>query len=162
GTFAARWELPREAGWRVRAGEDGATKRTGRGPLDIRVGNRHRDGNPGSRYRYDGVAHRLKRGLPSLLLDAVVALGLAFPDACTYLRWPLLGLYALFSFALLRRLFEHRWILSIVRDPVTRIAHGLEHATIAVLVEDGLPAIHGFTHGRDRFVVALEAGREPE
>src|SRR5262245_33203743 len=104
GTFAARWELPREAGWRVRTGEDGATESTGRCPLDILVGNRHSDGNPGSRYRYDGMAHRLKSVLPSLLLDALVVLGLAFPDACTYLRWPLLGLYALFSFALLRRL----------------------------------------------------------
>src|SRR5262245_33499248 len=104
----------------------------------------------------------LKSVLLSLVLDAMVVLGLAFPDACTHLRWPLLGLYAVFSCALLRRLSEGQWILTIVRDPVTRIAHGLEHATMAVLVEDGLPAVHGFTHGRDRFVVALEAGHEPE
>ena len=27
-------------------------------------------------------------------------------------------------------------------------AHGLEHATIAVLLEDGMPVLHGFTDGR--------------
>jgi hypothetical protein len=72
---------------------------------------------------------------------------------------PLLGVYAVLSIALWRNLSANRWILTIVRDPATRIAHGLEHATIAVLAEDGLPVARGFTYGRDRFVVVLEAGQ---
>ncbi|MFN0252816.1 MAG: DUF6391 domain-containing protein [Kofleriaceae bacterium] len=69
-------------------------------------------------------------------------------------------LYAALSWWLFRQLSANRWILTIVRDPATRIAHGLEHATLAVLSQDGLPAVRGFTHGRDRFVIALEAGNE--
>jgi hypothetical protein len=101
----------------------------------------------------------LKRTAPSLALDLLVILALAFPGACAYLRWPLLGLYALVSVSALRRIRAHRWLFTIVRDPTMRIVHGLEHAALAVLTEDGLPALAGFTHGRDRFIVALEAGQ---
>lgn len=100
----------------------------------------------------------LKRTCPSLIPDALIVLALTFPETCTYLRWPLLGVYAVVSWLLFRKLSANRWILTIVRDPATRITHGLEHATIAVLSEDGLPVVCGLTHGRDRFVVALEAG----
>jgi len=99
----------------------------------------------------------LKRIFPSLLLDASLALALAFPRVCTYLKWPFLGSYLLFTWLLYKELLQNGWILTIVRDPAMRVAHGLEHATLAVLLEDGMPALHGFTHGRDRFVVALEA-----
>jgi hypothetical protein len=108
------------------------------------------------------MAAWLKRTLPSLILDALVVLALVFPQVCAYLRWPLLALYAVISWALLRRLSASWWILSIFRDPLTRITHGLEHATLAVLVEDGLPALSGFTHGRDRFMVVLKAGDDYE
>src|SRR5690606_24530867 len=56
-------------------------------------------------------------------------------------------------------LSANSWILAIVRDPATRISHGLEHATMAVCAENDLPVVRGFTHGRDRFVVVLEAGQ---
>ena len=102
----------------------------------------------------------LKRIVPSLVLDALIVVGVAFPGASTYLRWPLLALYALLSWALFRRLTRSGWILTIIRDRRTRIAHGLEHATIAVLQKAGVSVVHGFTHERDRFVVALAAGQE--
>lgn len=100
----------------------------------------------------------LKRSLPSLILDAVLVLALAFPEVCVYARWPLLGLYAVLSWVLLMDLSANSWILTIVRDPATRISHGLEHATMAVCAESDMPIVRGFTHGRDRFVVVLEAG----
>jgi hypothetical protein len=105
------------------------------------------------------MAAWLKRFLPSLVLDALAVCALAFPTASAYLRWPLLALYALLSISLFKALNAQRWILRIVHDPLTRVVHGLEHATLAVLAEDGLPTIHGFTHGRDRFVVALAEGQ---
>jgi hypothetical protein len=105
------------------------------------------------------MADWLKGSLPSLLLDAVLVLALAFPEVCAYARWPLLGLYAVLSWVLLMDLSANSWILTIVRDPATRISHGLEHATMAVCAENDLPVVRGFTHGRDRFVVVLEAGQ---
>lgn len=99
----------------------------------------------------------LKRIWPSLLLDAALVLALAFPTVCTCLKWPFLGCYLLFTWHLYKELMQNGWIFTIVRDPAMRVAHGLEHATLAVLGEDGMPALHGFTHGRNRFVVALEA-----
>lgn len=109
-----------------------------------------------------GMVAWLKRILPSLLLDALLVLALAFPDACTYLRWPFLGCYLLLTWRVYKELVQHPWFLAIARDPAMRVAHGLEHATLAVLLEDGMPALHGFTYTRNRFVVALEAryGRE--
>ena len=101
---------------------------------------------------------RLARLVTSLVLDAALVLALMFPQLCAYLRWPLPAGYALLSWTLVMRVSRNRWIVTIVRDFETRIAHGLEHATIAVLREDGLPAIHGFTHWRNRFMVALPAG----
>ena len=101
----------------------------------------------------------LKQSVPSLLLDAVLVLALAFPEVCTYARWPLLGLYAVLSCILVMDLSANRWILRIVRDAATRISHGLEHATMAVCAESELPVVRGFTHGSDRFVVVLEAGQ---
>jgi hypothetical protein len=106
------------------------------------------------------MAASLKRILPSLVVDVLVILALAFPALCTYLRWPVLGIYVLISWALFRMVIDNLWIVTIVRDRATRIAHGLEHATIAVLSEEGFPTLHGFTHGRDRFVVALGEGGE--
>ena len=100
----------------------------------------------------------LKQTLPSFVLDALVVLALVFPAAAGYLRWPMVGLYAVLSVALVKELSAHRWVLTIVRDPATRIAHGLEHGTIALLFESGLAVVRGFTHGRDRFVVVFEAG----
>jgi hypothetical protein len=101
------------------------------------------------------MAPWLKRTLPSLLLDVLVVLALALPEVCAYLRWPLLGLYGVLSWALFRTLSANRWIVDIVRDRDWRIAHGLEHATIAVLAEDGLPVDRGYAHGRDRFFVVV-------
>jgi hypothetical protein len=103
------------------------------------------------------MAAWLQRIVTSLALDSLAVIALAFPAAALYLRWPLLALYALLSVALFKKLRTHSWIWRIVHDPATRIAHGLEHATIAVLLEQGVPVIHGFTHKRDRFVVALSA-----
>src|SRR2546423_3988485 len=89
------------------------------------------------------MAAGLKRIVPWLVLDALVVFALAFPHACTWLRWPLLGLYAQLSWTLFRKLSQHRWILTIVRDPAARISHGLEHATLAVLVEEGCQRSEG-------------------
>jgi len=105
------------------------------------------------------VVEWLKRTAPSLALDLLVISALAFPGACAYLRWPLLGIYALVSVSAVRRLRANPWLRTIVRDPTMRIIHGLEHAALAVLTEDELPALGGFTHGHDRFVVALGAGQ---
>lgn len=105
------------------------------------------------------MADWLKRSWPSLFLDAVLVVALAFPEVCVHARWPLLGLYAVLSWVLWMDLSANTWILSIVRDPATRMSHGLEHATIAVCAERDLPVVRGFTHGRDRFVVVLEAGQ---
>jgi Domain of unknown function (DUF6391) len=104
------------------------------------------------------MVSRLLRSLPSLMLDALVVVALVFPQACTYLRWPFLAAYAVLTYAVLKNLSENRWVFTIVRDSRTRIAHGLEHATIAVLGESGAPVVRGFTHGRNCFVVVLEAG----
>ena len=80
------------------------------------------------------------------------------PDAASYSRWLVTGLYVLVSWHLFVTVRTHPWILTIVRDHAVRMAHAIEHATISVLVEDGAQPIHGFTHGRDRFVVAFEHG----
>jgi hypothetical protein len=104
------------------------------------------------------VATRLQRILWSLIPDALIVFALVFPELCAYLRWPLFGSYVLVSWSLWKKFYANRWILRIVGDPATRIAHGLEHATLAVLEEDGLPAVRGFTHGTERFAVALQAG----
>jgi hypothetical protein len=100
----------------------------------------------------------LKRSALTLFLDLLIVLALALPHMVAYMRWPLLALYALLTGSLLRKASANRWIMKIVRDPATRITHGLEHATLAVLSEDGLPTVRGFTHYHDRFMVALEAG----
>jgi hypothetical protein len=97
------------------------------------------------------------RAIDSNKLDAALALSLLLPDSCRYWKWPLFGLYLLLSWRLAKNVLAHRWVLWIVGDPATRVAHGLEHATIAVLADGFLLVQHGFTHGRDRFVVALDA-----
>jgi len=97
-----------------------------------------------------------------VLADVLVVVALAVPAAASYLRWPLLAVYAVVSFAVWKRLERHPWIAWIIRAPATRITHGLEHATLAVLEEMGLPARHGFTHGRRHFVVALEGNGPSE
>ncbi len=87
----------------------------------------------------------LKRILLSLALDALIVVALVYPELCVYLRWPLLGVYALLAWRVFIMLSINRlWILRITRDPATRLAHGLEHATIAVLLERGLPVVRGF------------------
>jgi hypothetical protein len=101
-----------------------------------------------------------KRTLPWLLLDVQALLALAHPGAFPYLRWLLLAFYMVVSAAFLWQCSEHRWVLSIVGDRETRVVHGLEHATIAVLREQGFPVLHGLTHARDRFVIALPDGHE--
>ncbi len=103
------------------------------------------------------MADWLKRVLPSLLLDAVLVVAIALPDIAVYARWPLAALYAVVSWGLLKDVSANRWIVTILRDPATRLSHGLEHATLALCTESGIPVTHGFTHGRDRFVVALQA-----
>jgi hypothetical protein len=86
----------------------------------------------------------------------LVVLVLVFSGTVAYLRWPLLGLYAVVSWQVFAKFRAHPWILTIVRAPATRIAHGLEHATLAVLWEGELPASYGFTHACNRFVIALD------
>ncbi|MBX3162813.1 MAG: hypothetical protein KF773_43020 [Deltaproteobacteria bacterium] len=97
-----------------------------------------------------------RRWVASTVLDGAAVLVLAAPAVCAYLRWPMLALYALVSGAFVMMWRRNPWIYQIASDPLTRIAHGLEHATIAVLEEDRLPVAHGFTHGTNRFMVALE------
>lgn len=95
---------------------------------------------------------------PYLVLDAMIALTLVLPPGVfTYLGWALIAVYGLISIDLLRMLWRHQWVWRIIGDRDTRVAHGLEHATIAVLQGHGAPVRHGFTPGADRFVVALEA-----
>jgi hypothetical protein len=100
----------------------------------------------------------LKRALLSLAFDAQVVLALAYPAACTYLRWVMLGVYAVLSVAVWRQLRRNRWFFSIIGDRQTRITHGLEHATIALLVKQNLPIVEGHTHGPDRFRVFMDGG----
>jgi hypothetical protein len=95
----------------------------------------------------------------ALLPDALIVLVLVVPEVVAYARWPLLGLYALISWHVVSKLREKQWIVEIVRDRATRMAHGLEHATMAVLWEDQVPVTHGFTHGTGRFVVALQGAQ---
>jgi hypothetical protein len=104
------------------------------------------------------MAAWLRRVLPSLLLDAALVLAFALPELCSYFRWPTVALYAVFSLFLVRAFYNNPWIWRIVRDRRTRIAHGFEHATIHVLVQQGLPVRCGYTHAHDRFVVVLEPG----
>jgi Domain of unknown function (DUF6391) len=104
------------------------------------------------------MVSRLLRTLPSVTLDALVVVALVFPQVCTYLRWPFLAAYAVLTYAVLKNLSENRWIFTIVRDSRTRVTHGLEHATLAVLDESGAPVVRGFTHWHNSFVVVLEAG----
>lgn len=104
------------------------------------------------------VAKWLERLVASLVLDLPVAIVVLYPEAASYLRWLLLGLYALLSWRAVAALREHPWIFRIVRDTATRIAHGLEHATMAVADDDGLRVTRGFTHLRNAFVIVLEAG----
>lgn len=94
------------------------------------------------------------------LLDIAFVQALVFPETCSYLRWVMLGAYVLLSVLLARRLLRDRWVFRLVRDTRTRIAHGLEHATLTLLVARDLPVHEGFTHGHDRFVAVLEAGHE--
>lgn len=111
------------------------------------------------------MAAWLKRRSVSLLLDALVVAALAVPAVGEFLRWPLFVLYIDLSFGLFRTLrSDLPWIKRVFQDPATRIAHGLEHATIAVLSAEGMPVIHGAAHGRDRFFIAMEAecGCTPE
>ena len=103
------------------------------------------------------AVERILAALPRLALDAlVVLLVLAGSGAAACLRWPVLALYAVVSWRVFVKVRANTWILTIVRDPATRIAHGLEHATMSVLCEAELPATHGFTHGSSRFMVALD------
>jgi hypothetical protein len=102
------------------------------------------------------VASRSARIVVSSIADVAAVVALVIPAAVSYLRWPLLALYALVSYAVWTRVWRNRWIASIVGARATRISHGLEHATLAVLTEAGLPALHGFTYGLDRFMVALQ------
>lgn len=101
---------------------------------------------------------RLKR-VGSLVLDALIVFSIVCPEACAYLRWPLLALYALIAKHVFQNLDTCRWIVKLVHDRRFRMAHGLEHATIAVLEADNVSVVHGYTHAHDRFVVALEAGQ---
>ncbi len=103
----------------------------------------------------------LRRALPWLLFDAAAVLALAFPGVLP-VRWILLAAYVQMSYVFLRQCSEQRWILRIVKDRHTRVAHGLEHATLAVLAEDGLPVVHGFTLAPNHYVVALEGRSEHE
>jgi hypothetical protein len=98
---------------------------------------------------------------PYLVLDAMIALALVLPPGVfVYLGWVLIAVYGLISIDLLRMLWRHQWVWRITGDRDTRVAHGLEHATIAVLERQGAAVRHGFTPGPDRFVVALEAGSD--
>ena len=106
------------------------------------------------------MAESLKRVASSLFLDALVVLAIVAPDLAAYARWPLASLLALLSWALFRELSANWWVITIVHKIATRITHGLEHATLTVGIERGLPVMRGFTHGTDRFVAVLEAGNE--
>jgi hypothetical protein len=106
------------------------------------------------------AVERFPAALLTLVPDALIVLVLVFPGMAAYLRWPLLGIYVAVSWHVLAKARAHSWILTIVRDPATRITHGLEHATLAVLWEDELPASHGFTHASNRFVVALDGKQD--
>ncbi len=100
----------------------------------------------------------LRRVWYGYAIDGAVLVVLAVPASWGYLQWPMLAIYVALSWHLLRKVLQHRWILWIVNDPRTRICHGLEHATLAVLDEQLQIPLHGFTHGQDRFIVASPAG----
>ncbi|HEU0035184.1 MAG TPA: DUF6391 domain-containing protein [Kofleriaceae bacterium] len=102
-----------------------------------------------------GPVERVKSIVPSLLLDALVVFVLAVPGAGPYLAWPLLGVYAVLSLHFAKQLYTSPWIVTILRHRPTRIVHGLEHATIALLEQRGIEGLHGATYGGDRFIVKL-------
>ena len=102
----------------------------------------------------------MKRALFWLLLDVQALFALAYPESCFYLPWLLRALYIVVACAVVKTVLDHRWILWIVNDREARVLHGLEHATISVLEERGVPVVHGYTQRRVGFVVALE-GEQP-
>jgi hypothetical protein len=104
------------------------------------------------------MASRLWRTLAWLTIDALIVGALVFPQLAAYLRWPFFAAYAALTYVMLENLSDKQWVFTIIRDGRTRIAHGLEHATIAVLAELGHPVLGGFTHWNNRFVIVLEAG----
>jgi hypothetical protein len=90
---------------------------------------------------------------PPFITLALVALG--FPQACTYLRWPILVASIVISLRVVPRLIACRELIRLTRNRATRVAHGLEHGTAQILTDLGVPGVHGFTHGTDRFVIAV-------
>ena len=79
----------------------------------------------------DQMAAALKRfsaTLPTLVPDALVVLLFVLPGTATYLKWPIVAMYAVISWRVFATVRAHMWIFAIVRDVRTRIAHGLEHA----------------------------------
>jgi hypothetical protein len=101
----------------------------------------------------------VKREWRHAVSSALVVIAFALPSTSIALRWMLAALYAMASIDLARKLVEQRWILIAV-SPGLRVAHGLEHATLAVLEEQGLPVARGYAYARDRFVVALDGDCE--
>lgn len=116
-----------------------------------------------SRSSSDCVIATLKRllsSLPWVLVNIQAVLALVYPHSFSYLRWLLLALYVLVSWNLFSECRSETWIFSIIKDNQTRVAHGLEHATLNVLVEHDVPVRWGATHGSDRFMIMLERGNE--
>jgi hypothetical protein len=95
----------------------------------------------------------------SVAVDALVVAVLAYPQTALWMRWPLLGLYVVLSVWVYRMWSKSQWMLALARDRGTRVAHGLEHATIAVLEELGANGLYGFTFDDRCFVVGMEAGQ---